>query len=60
MAVIQFIGKNSCDFFPPYFRFFNKINVMAIISKFYIMDLGATLLAETEILPFWRSNLRVF
>jgi hypothetical protein len=34
MAVIQFIGKNSCDFFPPYFRFFNKINVRAIVSNF--------------------------
>jgi hypothetical protein len=34
MAVIQFIGKNSCDFFPLYFRFFNKINLMAIISNF--------------------------
>jgi hypothetical protein len=34
MAAIQFIWKNSCDFFPPYFRFLNKINLMAIISNF--------------------------
>lgn len=31
MAAIQFIGKDSYDFLPPYFRFFNKINLMAII-----------------------------
>jgi hypothetical protein len=28
--------------------------------KFSIMDLGATLLAETEISPFWGSDLKAF
>lgn len=52
--------KKIMWFLPPILQIFQQDKSNGNHIKFYIMDLGATLLAETEILPFWRYDLKVF
>ncbi len=52
--------KKFMWFLPPILPSFQQDKSNGNHIKFYIMDLGAKLLGETEILPFWRSDLRVF
>jgi hypothetical protein len=52
--------KRFIWFPPPILQIFQQDKSNGNHMKFYIMDLGATLLGETEILPFWRSDLKVF
>jgi hypothetical protein len=52
--------KKFMWFLPPILLIFQRDKSNGNHIKSYIMDLGATLLAETEILPSWRSDLKVF
>ncbi len=52
--------KKFMWFLPPILQIFQQDKSEGNHIKFYIMGLGATLLAETEILPFWRYDLKVF
>ncbi len=52
--------KTFMWFPPPILQIFQQDKSNGNHIKFYIMDLGAKLFAETEILPFSRSELKVF